>query len=76
VTLVVTGTETPGPFVVAMRVPSFDREEAARTSGFTAHFAVDLFRLAPLAASPQTYFVYAFGADGRAGPLPIAVAAA
>jgi|SRR5579859_2726721 len=76
VTLVVTGTESPGPFVVPMRVPSFDREETARSSGFTAHFAVDLFRLAPLAASPQTYFVYAFGADGRSGPLPIAVAAA
>jgi hypothetical protein len=76
VTLVVTGTESPGPFVVPMRVPSFDRDDAAREVGVTAHFAVDLFRLAPLAAAPQTYFVYAFSADGHTEPLPIAVVAA
>jgi hypothetical protein len=67
VTLVVTGSEIPGPHVVPMRVPSFDRD--------AAQFAVDLLRLAPLAAAPQTYFVYAFTADGHAGPLPIAVVA-
>jgi hypothetical protein len=67
VTLVVTGTETPGPIVVSLRVPSFDR--------LTARFAVDLFRLASLATSPQTYFVHAFTADGRGGPVPVAVVA-
>jgi hypothetical protein len=71
VTLVITGSETPGPFVVPMRVPSFHRDAA----GPTARFAVDLLRLAPLAASPQTYFVYAFTADGHDGPLPVAIVA-
>jgi hypothetical protein len=75
VTLVVTGTETPGPWIVPMRVPSFDRDAASRDAGLTAHFAVDLLRLAPLADAPQTYFVYAFLADGHTGAQPVAVVA-
>jgi hypothetical protein len=76
VTLVVTGTETVGPWLVPMRVPSFDGAGSRSVGEITAHFAVDLLRLAPLAASPQTYFVYAFTADGRGGPEPVAVVAA
>jgi hypothetical protein len=75
VTLVVTGTESPGPFVVPLRVPSFDTGAAAGAE-VTAHFAVDLFRLAPIAAAPQTYFVHAFTADGHAAAKTIAVVAA
>jgi hypothetical protein len=75
VTLVITGSENPGPFVVPLRVPSFDRHAAGNDASVTAHFAVDLFHLAPLAATPQTYFVYAFTAGGHAGPSPIAVVA-
>ncbi len=75
VTLVITGTETAGPFVVPLCIPSFDRDAGADDAGLTAHFAVDLFRLVELAASPQTYLVYAFTADGRTGPHPIAVVA-
>jgi hypothetical protein len=75
VTLVIVGSESPGPLVVPMHVPSFDREEEARETGRTARFAVDLFRLAPLTESPQTYFVYAFTADGRSACHPVAVVA-
>jgi hypothetical protein len=71
VTLVITGSESPAPVVISMRVPSFDRGD----SGMTVRFAVDLFRLAPLVEAPQTYFVYAFTADGRSSPLSIAVVA-
>jgi hypothetical protein len=75
VTLVIVGTVSPGPLVVPMHVPSFDRQDAAGDSGLTARFAVDLLRLAPLAEAAQTYFVYAFTADGHAGPQPIAIVA-
>jgi hypothetical protein len=74
VTLVITGTETPGPTVIPMRVPSFERSTAG-DGGLIARFAVDLLQLAPLAAAPQTYFVHAFTADGRSVPQPIAVVA-
>jgi hypothetical protein len=72
VTLVITGSEAPGPLVVPMRVPSFDRRVASGEAGLTARFAVDLLRLAPLAAA-QTYFVHAFTADAHGGPQAIAV---
>jgi hypothetical protein len=74
VTLVITGTETPGPVLVPLRVPTFDRG-VSHGGTQTAHFALDLLRVAPLQASPQTYFVYAFTADGMAGPHPVAVVA-
>ena len=75
VTLVITGTETAGPLVVPLCIPSFDRDDGSGDTGLTARFAVDLFRLAELTASPQTYLVYAFTADGHTGPHPIAVVA-
>ncbi|HEY8086267.1 MAG TPA: hypothetical protein VIF09_00430 [Polyangiaceae bacterium] len=76
VTLVLTGSETPGPHIVRLNVPSFDRDVPAGEPLVTASFAVDLFRLAPLAAEPQTWFVHAFTADGRAATQAIAVVAA
>jgi hypothetical protein len=76
VTLVITGSEAPGPLVVSMRVPSFDRDVAFGDAGLTARFAVDLLSLAPLADAPQTYFVHAFTADAHGGPEAVAVTAA
>ena len=75
-TLVLTGSEDPRPVVVGLRLPSFDPADPASPPATVAgHFALDLLGLAPLAASPQTWFLHAFTGDASAGPLPIAVPA-
>ncbi|HEY3820074.1 MAG TPA: hypothetical protein VGL81_23070 [Polyangiaceae bacterium] len=76
ITLVLTGSEDPAPFVLPLRLPSFDRVDAAGTpSTVTGRFALDLLQLAPLAAArAQTWFLHAFSSEASAGPLPIAVA--
>jgi hypothetical protein len=72
VTLVITASKAPVPFVYDMVVPSW---EADPKSGLAAgSFAVDLDRVGTLRTVPRTLFVYGFSGDQRFGPLPIGLA--
>lgn len=72
VTLVITASVAPAPFVYNLMVPSWQADpETGLASG---SFAVDLDRAGNLRASPRTFFVYGFAFDQRFGPLPIGMA--
>ncbi|HYS11196.1 MAG TPA: hypothetical protein VEP66_20845 [Myxococcales bacterium] len=72
VTLVITASKAPAPFVYEMVVPSW---EADPKSGLAAgSFAIDLDKVGTLRTVPRTLFVYAFCGDQRFGPLPIGLA--
>jgi hypothetical protein len=76
ITLVLTGSEDPTPIVLALRVPSFGSIDPARPPPtVTGTFALDLMKLAPLAASPQAWFLHAFSTDVSAPPAVITVPA-
>jgi hypothetical protein len=75
VTLVLTGSDDPGPFAVTMRVPSFAViDPKAPPETVTGVFAVDLLALPGMPRAPQTYAVYAFAAEATGGPALTALA--
>ncbi len=73
ITLLLTGTVNAAPVTISLLVPtSHDLVPAGDGVHVTGHFAVDLCRLADLASTPQTYFVYAFSGPVMSGPTPAA----
>ncbi|MCP3139568.1 hypothetical protein [Pyxidicoccus xibeiensis] len=67
--LVLLGSQTPGPVVLPLHVPSFEPAEGPEGVGFAE---VDLLGIAALASRPQTWFCYAFSGEWMAGPAVVA----
>jgi hypothetical protein len=82
ITLFITGSEAPGPWLVELRVPSYDavavpkgaapppEEEVGVVTGF---FALDLLQHPGMPRGPMTYFVSAFGGATVNGPFQVAI---
>lgn len=74
--LVIVGADDPGPSVVTLGVPSFDRIDGAGGSPVaTGRFNIDLLALPGAPRRAQTYFVYAYAGQENAGPAPLALVA-
>ena len=72
-TLLLTGSETPGPFLIAMHIPSYD-ELIADSVAVEAigTFALDLLETEALGHhEPQIYYLYAFSDKVLAGPFKV-----
>jgi len=59
-----------GPFVMRMRVPTYDAVAGPDPTG-TGFFSVNLMDLAGLPARPATLFVYAFMGEWMSGPVRV-----
>lgn len=82
ITFLVTGSKTAGPWILEMRVPSFDAvalpkgpppppdEEVGEVTGY---FALDLWNQPSMPRAPMTYFLSAFGGGSLSGPFQFAV---
>ncbi len=72
ITLVVTGSDVTGPWVIRLQVPSYD---AAVVRGApataTGYFAFDLLQLREFPRGATTYFLSAFNGEFVAGPKPV-----
>jgi len=76
ITLVLTGSDAVGPFVLPLRVPAYtpyDPEGGDTT--VTGYFALDLLRMPAMPRSAMTYFAYAFRGEMVAGPMPVTLVA-
>ncbi|MCC7536349.1 MAG: hypothetical protein IT379_09055 [Deltaproteobacteria bacterium] len=70
--LVILGSEEADPFVLQLRVPSYDPiGPTARV--VTGHFALDLLAMDEMPERAQTYFLYAFSGEEMAGPIRAAI---
>lgn len=68
--LVGTSTRAAGPFVVPLRVPSYD-PVPAEGGPVTGFFNIDLFQVPSMPQREDTYFFTAFSRDIVAGPHPV-----
>jgi hypothetical protein len=69
ITLLLTGSVIAAPILLPLQVPSYDPiDSTAAGRAATGYFVLDLCTMAPLTATPQTNFIYAFGADVTTGP--------
>jgi hypothetical protein len=76
ITLLVTGSDSPGPFVASLAVPSFDALQPGQPRPVaTGAFALDLLALPGMRPEPRTHFVYAFCGEVLAGPVATAFVA-
>jgi hypothetical protein len=74
ITLVLTGSDSPAPIVVSLRVPTYDPvDKNAEAPVVTGQFTIDLCKLGNIAGLEQTLFIYAFSGDVMAGPVPMAL---
>lgn len=74
ITLVMTGNLMTGPFVVPLRVASYDRvDRRAVESTVTGYFEVDLFALPEASKVPQTYTIWAYAGETRSAPATAAI---
>jgi hypothetical protein len=74
INLVMTGSDSTGPYVIRLHVPSYETvERKGRTDYTTGFFNLDLFQLDGMPRMPMTYFLYAFCGDVVSGPTPIAL---
>ena len=73
ITLLLTGSVDRSPQVIRLRVPSYTpvTTEGAQTVA-TGHFTLDLWQMANLGVTPQTFFIYAFSGPLMIGPVPTA----
>jgi hypothetical protein len=72
ITLLLTGSDSAVPVLVAIKVPSYDPVEA-ETAEVTGFFTLDLANLGNLTGMEQTYFIYALSGETMAGPFPMAL---
>jgi hypothetical protein len=63
-----------GPFVMPMRVPTYDAIAPTDPMG-TGYFAVNLLDFAGVVAKPATFFVYAFVGEWMSGPIQVRLVA-
>ena len=78
-TFVLVGERTPGPWLLRLRVPSFDPLPAAGAlppdATAAGHFQLDLLKhAATRPAVEQTYFVHAVAGDVVSAPVPMTLA--
>ena len=82
ITLLITGSNVPGPWLVELRVPSYDAVTLPKGGApppeeevgvVTGHFALDLFQHPGMPRSAMTYFISAFGGATVNGPFQVAV---
>ncbi len=74
ITLLVTGSDLPGPWVFRLRVPSYDPiapEAATAVAG--GYFTLDLLQLPGFPRRAMTYFISAFNGENAAGPSRVAL---
>jgi hypothetical protein len=69
-TLLLTGSEAPGPFLIPMHVPSYNNLDSdSLVPQVTGTFALDLFETEALRhREPQVYYLYAFSGEIMGGP--------
>jgi len=65
--LLLTGSQTPGQWAIAVDVPPAKAKQPA-----PGKFAIDLLRSAEMPRIPQSYFVYGFAGRDTAGPVDCA----
>jgi hypothetical protein len=70
ITLVITASVAPVPFVYDLMVPSWSVKDGVAAGSF----AVDLDKVGTVRTVPRTLFIYGFTGDQRFGPLPIGMA--
>lgn len=68
--LILTGSNDPGPFVITLQLPVYEFDQSELAIG---RFEVDLFELADMPRAATTYFLHAFHGPHAIGPLPIAI---
>ncbi len=81
ISLAITGSVSPGPWVVELRVPSYDAVPPpkgapppdAEAGVVTGHFALDLFVHPDMPRQPMTYFITVFAGRSVSGPFQTAV---
>ncbi|MEM6291660.1 MAG: hypothetical protein AAGA54_10355 [Myxococcota bacterium] len=71
--LVATGTKAVGPFVMTLKVPSYDPVDPNAASLVTGHFNLDLFEHEEGPSFPDTYFFTAFSRDVVVGPIQVGI---
>jgi hypothetical protein len=72
ITLLLTGSDSAVPVLIALKVPSYDPLDAGAAEA-TGFFTVDLAKLGNLTGMEQTYFIYALSGETMAGPFPMAL---
>jgi hypothetical protein len=70
ISLILTGNQHPGPFVLTLQLPAYELDSNGLALG---RFEIDLFELADMPRAPTTYFLHAFHGPHAIGPLPIGV---
>lgn len=73
ITLVITGSDTPGPKVFHLRVPA---DELVGEGEAVGHFSIDLLDLRGMWRAPRTCFVYAFSGAYMSKPARVSFIAA
>jgi len=74
ITLVLTGSDSPAPIVLPLKLPTYDPVDRNADSAIVSgYFAIDLCKLSDIAAIEQTVFIYAFSGEVMVGPVPIAL---
>ncbi|MGE0706666.1 MAG: hypothetical protein AB7N76_05360 [Planctomycetota bacterium] len=75
ITIFITGSENPGPWVFQIQVPVRDPLASEGEPGLaTGRFVIDLLgRFDATPRLPMTYFLYAFNGEHALGPIPYAL---
>ncbi len=76
ITIVLTGSDAVGPFIVPVRVPTYtpyDPDQSDTT--VTGCFTIDLLQMPAMPRSAMSYFAYAFSGETVAGPVPVTLVA-
>lgn len=70
ISLVLTGSQDPGPFIITLQLPAYELDSNGRALG---RFEIDLFELEGMPRAPTTYFLHAFHGPHAVGPLPVGI---
>jgi hypothetical protein len=68
ITIVVTGNDTVGPWVIRLRVPTYDPVKPGARTMVTGFFNLDLFRVSEFPRRPMTCYLTAFSGEFISGP--------
>ncbi len=76
ITLVVTGHDIPGPWIIRLQIPSYDQAVVRGPSAqATGYFSFDLLQLPEFPRRATTYFLSAFNGEFVTGPKPVTLTA-
>lgn len=68
ITIVVTGDDAVGPWVIRLKVPTYDPIKPGARTMVTGFFNLDLFRVTEFPRRPMTCYLTAFGGEFISGP--------